>query len=522
MENGCELPKPNGPSVPNLTRPVAGDYTGSFRADPAVNTLRPTFKWTASTPDTCGAVTYQIQLDDSCKPGDVPSCAFASPEVDATVTTNSFQPTSALPVQKTQPVGTRYYWRVRACDGAKVCSAWSQVRYVEVGRLRDDLNGDGYSELLVQGGADNLYIYFGSNGAGAQSMAHGKAGTSFAFGGDLNADGYADLLVGDPTLSKGGGANGAVLVYLGKSVWDIELGEHETIYHNADNSLGFPTQVTSAGDFDGDGLADVLASFVKDTSITVFLGPAGRFAAPVYMRAYNDPPPVEVSRAGDVDGDGISDIAVLQDLGGADGNSIGFFRGGPKPSDQVSVRQRVEGVVMSTLRAAGDLDGDGYDDVALAGVSGASPASTLVTLRGQPDFATVGPVIIKRRFSEGNVAWRGLAGGCDTNGDGLADLYWTASEGNALLSIPGDPKFSGTSTVFAVDASETGSSYGTSLAVGDYNGDGYADLAVASTLWDKTKAPNQAGAVSVHLAKRTLVIPVTAPNMVGFGAALGH
>src|SRR5262249_960705 len=130
-DNGCELAAPSGPTVPILTRPFAGDYTGSFRADASLHTLLPTFKWTAATPDTCGAVIYQIQLDDSCTPGALSSCAFASPEVDPTVTTNSFQPSADLPVQTTQPVGRRYYWRVRACDAAKICSSWSSVRYVE-------------------------------------------------------------------------------------------------------------------------------------------------------------------------------------------------------------------------------------------------------------------------------------------------------------------------------------------------------------------------------------------------------
>jgi hypothetical protein len=521
-DNGCELTQPMGPSAPSPTRPVAGDYTGSFWADAAVNTLRPTFKWTASTPDTCGAVSYQIQLDDSCKPGDIQSCAFASPEVDATVATNSFQPPTALAVQKTQPVGTRYYWRVRACDAAKVCSSWSSVRYVEVGRVRDDLNGDGYSDLLVRGGADDLYIYFGGRPFNNQTPVHGKPGTSFAFGGDIDADGFGDLLVGDPSVSKGGGSYGAILVYLGKATWESELGQHETIYHTADTMMGFPSAVSGAGDFNGDGRADIAASLASDTSISIFLDVAGRYATPGFIKIYNDPGPMDdgFGRAGDVDGDGISDFAVLQESTG-NGNSVAFFRGAPSPSNLPMARQKVDGCTMNILRPAGDLDGDGFDDLALAGVSGDVPVSTLVTVRGQANIAHTGGIWSVRKFADDSVAFRGLAAGWDANGDGRSDLYWTAVEGYALLSIPGAAGFNDQSPAVTIDDSHTGSFYGTALAMGDYDGDGLADLAVASTLWHPTGNPTATGAVSIHLSRGS-VGTLNAPSFVGFGAALGH
>jgi hypothetical protein len=133
----------------------------------------------------------------------------------------------------------------------------------------------------------------------------------------------------------------------------------------------------------------------------------------------------------------------------------------------------------------------------------------------------LGTIASTRRFPEDNVAFRGLAAGWDATGDGLSDIYWTASEGYALLSIPGAPGFNAQSPAVTVDASMTGSSYGSALAMGDYDGDGLADLAVASTLWHATGNPVATGAVSLHLSKGQ-VGRLTAPSMVGFGAALGH
>jgi hypothetical protein len=521
VDNGCELAKPNGPSVPTPTRPVAGDYTGSFRADPAVNTLRPTFKWTASTPDTCGGVSYQIQLDDSCTVGDLQSCAFSSPEIDTTVTTTSFQPEKALAVQTTQPVGTRYYWRVRACDGAKVCSSWSPVRYVDVGRVRDDLNGDGYSDLLVRAGFNTLYIYFGGATLNPKPGTTGKPGNFFAFAGDLDGDGYADLAVADPDTIEGGGSYGAILIYPGQASWPAQLGSHETIYHTADGLSGFPSEVASAGDLDGDGRADLMASLASQNTVYVYLGPAGHYPSPSFLSVYGNVhlSPDGFGRAGDLDGDGLTEAAIVSHPTDTS-SDVEFLRGAASPSDRPLLRG-LDGSIMMTMRPAGDLDGDGFDDVVFAGLAGSAYQSALVTLRGGADFLNTGGTLSMRTFADDNVAFHGLAAGWDTNNDGRSDVYWTAVEGYALLSIPGASNFGPQSPAATIDASSIGSNYGNALAMGDYDGDGKADLAIAATFWT-TDNPTKTGTVSVRLAATGQVVDLIAPVRGGLGAALGH
>jgi hypothetical protein len=521
VDNGCELAMPGGPSMPTPTRPVAGDYTGSFRADPAVNTLRPTFKWTASSPDTCGAVTYQIQLDDSCTVGALQSCAFSSPEVDTTVTTTFFQPEKALAVQTTQPVGTRYYWRVRACDGAKVCSSWSPVRYVDVGRVRDDLNGDGYSDLLVRGGSSNLYIYFGGANLSIRPGTSGSPGSFFAFAGDLDGDGYADLAVADPNTIKGGGSNGAILIYPGQASWPAQLGSHDTIYHTADGLFGFPSEVASAGDLDGDGRADLMASLASQNLVYVYLDPAGHYAAPSFLSVYGN---VHLAadgfgRAGDLDGDGLTEAAIVSQPSDT-WSDVEFIRGAASPSSQVVMRG-FEGAIMSTMRPAGDLDGDGFDDVVFAGLAtSAAYQSAMISLRGGADFLKTGGTLGMRTFADDSVYFLGLAAGWDTNNDGRSDVYWTPVEGFALLSIPGASEFSAQSPATTIDASSMGPGYGNALAMGDYDGDGRADLTVAATLWTPDHTFST-GAVSVRLASGK-VVDLFGPSKDGLGFALGH
>ena len=276
--NGCELAKPVGPSIPNPTRPVAGDYTGSFRADPSVSTLRPTFKWTVSTPDTCGAVSYQIQLDEFLQAGRDPIMRVRKPR-SRHHGQHEFISTRDRSCRAEDPTGGCALLLARPrVDAAKVCSSWSTVRYVDVGRLRDDLNGDGYSDLLVRGGSDNLYVYFGGTTPSPQPASHGMPGNFFAFGGDLDGDGYGDLLVADPSAVQNGGSFGAVLVYRGKPSWGYDLGTHETIFHTADGLYGFPSEVSAAGDLDGDGRADIMASLASQNAVSIYLNVAGRYA----------------------------------------------------------------------------------------------------------------------------------------------------------------------------------------------------------------------------------------------------
>src|SRR6187551_1558631 len=83
-------------------------------------TTHPAFRWRAG----AGVTLFQLQIDDSCTAP--ATCTFPSPEIDErALTASSYLPAAELPYQTTAPVGTRYYWRVRACAADDVCGAWS-------------------------------------------------------------------------------------------------------------------------------------------------------------------------------------------------------------------------------------------------------------------------------------------------------------------------------------------------------------------------------------------------------------
>src|ERR1044071_7097658 len=88
--------------------PRNGSSTGSMHA--AIS-RRPLFRWRAVPL----AISYDVQVDDSCDPESFRSCAFPSAEAEETTTSLSLRLSAALPVSSTPPVGRRYYWRVRGC-----------------------------------------------------------------------------------------------------------------------------------------------------------------------------------------------------------------------------------------------------------------------------------------------------------------------------------------------------------------------------------------------------------------------
>jgi hypothetical protein len=146
--NTYDARSPTLPEPPILLAPVNGALTGSHLV--AVS-RRPEFRWSPS----AGADRYEITIDDMCLVASFTSCDFPSPErTDSTLTGTRWTPPAPLPVETVmRPFGRRYFWRLRACNAAG-CSAWSPVRYVDVGRQATDYNGDGYGDLVVGASRD--------------------------------------------------------------------------------------------------------------------------------------------------------------------------------------------------------------------------------------------------------------------------------------------------------------------------------------------------------------------------------
>lgn len=395
-----------------------------------------------------------------------------------------------------------------------------------------DLNGDGYDDVVVgaerndSGGADagRVYIHFGGSvvDAVADLVITGPGmnadfGTSVANAGDVNGDGHPDLIVGAYGF-PGGLATGRAYIYHGGPAMDDSP---DRVLNGNEPGSAFGIWVSGVGDVNGDGLSDVVVGAPQ--------GGSGPGHAYVYFGGSGDAPdlvltgeaPVdrfggEVSSAGDINGDGYPDILVGAAGNDAGGNSAGrvyVFYGGPDVDDAADVvftgnRPELE-LGRRALSGAGDVNGDGYDDV-VAGVylhdtSGATVDRAYVfyggpAADGLPDVALRGPAEASFNIS--------VSGAGDVNADGYDDLIV-----GIYTQCGGCPPIGGGTYLFlgaAVPTSEAALTLPGSSAVsgaGDVNGDGRADIILGFFL-DDAAGPD-AGAALIQLSEtRTLGVTV--------------
>jgi hypothetical protein len=335
--------------------------------------------------------------------------------------------------------------------------------------------------------------------------------------GDFNGDGHRDLALGSPL----GTANGAAMAGFVTVVYGSASGpdsahrqvisqESAGIPGGSEAGDGFGASLASA-DFDLDGYADLAVVADGEDSngawegggITVIYGGASGLSSRAVRFGTTDGSgdahgAVTVSAA-DVTGDGKPDL-----IAGGRG-SFTLYRGlgsGEVAGTTTSVGQgEGEGVHVATTAA--DFTGDGHADLAYAyiwdGIDGEDPSLRLNVYQGAATGLADTPA-----FTSTDTAVRSLAAG-DVNGDGRADLVAgveTDHDGGEVRVYPGTASGVGAATVIDQDTdgvpgtSEYGDVFGASVATGDVNGDGRADIAVGAP--EKTvDAVAKAGAVTV-------------------------
>ncbi len=407
-----------------------------------------------------------------------------------------------------------------------------------------DVNGDGYADVIVGAPAfDNgqtnegvAFVYhggglgiMGSDAATADAAIESdqmgtKLGYSVSGAGDVNGDGYADLIVGSPYYDLGEMNEGAAFVFLGgeDGVIGTDPGTaHATIESNQDGA-GLGTSVNPAGDVNGDGFADIIigtpsfdngesdegAAFVFHGSAMGITGsdPSNSDAL-IESDQVNSQLGFSASGAGDVNGDGFSDVVVGAPTfeSGETGEGAAFvFLGsengivGTSPGTahaQIESNQAVAQFGCS-VSGAGDVNGDGYADV----IFGSSRYETTVfeggcafVYHGSPTgISGSGPIDADAQLC-GSIffGWSGysVSSAGDVNADGYSDVIigspgmpngpfpsgkFTVHRGSATGVVSGP-----TIANVMCDASCDGLGYSVA-SLGDVNGDGFGDVVVGA------------------------------------------
>ena len=357
-------------------------------------------------------------------------------------------------------------------------------------------------------------------------------GTSVAGAGDVNGDGYADVIVGAPSYDAGEADEGAAFVFLGgaSGVADGNPVTAATQLESNQASAALGTSVAAAGDVDGDGYADVIvgapgydAGEVDEGAAFVFLGGASGVADgnPVTAATQLESNQASaalgasVAGAGDVDGDGYTDVIVGApgyDAGEVDegaafvflGGAAGVADGNPLTAAAQLESNQASAALGTSVAGAGDVDGDAYADVIVGAPSydaaEVDEGAAFVFLGGASGVADGDPVTAATQLESdqlnaqlgGDVSAAG-----DVDGDGYADVIVGAryydpglgwGEGVAFVFLGGasgvaDGNPATAAADLKVDADMV--SFGASVSsAGDLNGDGYADVIVGAPEYD--------------------------------------
>src|SRR5208337_1782134 len=224
-----------------------------------------------------------------------------------------------------------------------------------IGIAVGDFNGDGIADFAVtNNGSQTVSVLLGKGDGTFQPQQTYPVGVQ-PWGvavGDFNGDGIADLAIANE-CGNGNMCQGTVSVLLGKG--DGTFQPQQT-YAVGGNAIG-----VAVGDFNGDGIADLVVANNFDSTVSVLLGNGDGTFQP--QQKYTTGFGSNFVAISDFNGDGKADLAVTNN-GGTVSVLLGNGDGSFQPPQTYGVGSGPQGI------AVADINGDGVPDVATANSNG--------------------------------------------------------------------------------------------------------------------------------------------------------
>ena len=386
-----------------------------------------------------------------------------------------------------------------------------------------DVNGDGYADVIVgayqydngQTDEGRSYVYHGSvsgiNTTAASTIESNQAsanlGYSVSAAGDVNGDGYADVIIGSHKYDNGQTDEGVATVYHG-SASGINTTAVITL-QNDQASAYFGTSVECAGDINGDGYADVIVGSPEfdngqsnEGVVFVYLGSSSGInatsIASIEGGAAGAKMGTSVASAGDVNGDGYSDILAGAPYfnNGQSDEGVAFCHHGSASGIEATVSTQYESnqagaKLGQCVASAGDVNGDGYTDLLVGAPlysNGQNEEGVVFVYHGSATGLNTSPAVILDMDQSDSYFGYAVNSAGDVNGDGYDDVivgacYYDNGQYNEGAAFIYHGSASGLTNSPATSLEENigGSYYGLCVSsAGDVNGDGYSDVVVGA------------------------------------------
>ncbi len=309
-------------------------------------------------------------------------------------------------------------------------------------------------------------------------------GSSAAAAGDVNNDGYPDLIIGASSNDAGGNGAGRAYVYSG------ETGLLLYTFTGEGPSEYFGSSVSGAGDVDGDGYSDlIIGAYASDSGgnaagrAYVYSGQFGTLIYTITGGADIDYLGWSVSGAGDADGDGFDDFIVGVPGFGANNGGAFVYSGKTGARMYTIFGSKPYAGLGKSLSGAGDVNQDGYADF-IVGASNSPTAGGGLGRAFVYSGRTGTPLYTFEGEGAGGDFGNSVSGAGDVDGDGYPDLIVGAkNDAEGGISSGSAYVYSGKTGLLLhkfVGPSISAQFGSTVSAAGDVDNDGFDDLIVSA------------------------------------------